>query len=106
MTDLDQGQWAAGLTTNDAVIIDVRTPEEWEEGIIPGAKLLNIFDAHAFMAGISEMDKTRGYYVYCRSGGRSGQACQIMETQGFKNVFNLNGGFSEWQGAKTDAPTL
>lgn len=100
MKDLDQKDWAAGLAkANNPIIIDVRSPEEWEDGIIPKAKLLNIFDAQGFMAGISVMDKSKEYYVYCRSGARSGQACQIMATQGFTLLYNLEGGFSAWTGA-------
>ena len=98
MKELDQKTCAEGISKEGVTIIDVRTPEEWEDGVIPGAKLLNIFDAQGFMAGISEMEKNGSYYVYCRSGGRSGQACQIMSAQGFKNLNNLTGGFSEWSG--------
>ena len=53
------------------------------------------------MEGAKELDKTKSYYVYCRSGGRSGQACMIMNSIGFEKAYNLMGGFMEWQGEKT-----
>jgi rhodanese-related sulfurtransferase len=44
------------------------------------------------------MDKSKNYYVYCRAGSRSSQACQIMDQMGFENTYNLAGGFSNWDG--------
>jgi rhodanese-related sulfurtransferase len=44
------------------------------------------------------MDKTKNYYVYCKAGGRSAQACIIMNQMGFENTFNLEGGFMNWNG--------
>ena len=45
-------------------------------------------------------DKSNYYFVYCKAGSRSAQACILMQELGFKNTFNLEGGFSEWLGAK------
>ena len=102
MQDLTQTQWAEKLAADDnAVILDVRTQNEIEEGYIPNAKHLDIMNAGAFMEGANEFDKSKNYYVYCRSGGRSGQACMIMDSIGFENTYNLMGGFMEWQGEKT-----
>mgnify|MGYP006264303443 FL=1 len=52
------------------------------------------------MGGIDNLDKTKNYYVYCHSGVRSVQACQIMASFGFSNLFNLLGGISDWSGLK------
>ncbi|MGB2761319.1 MAG: rhodanese-like domain-containing protein, partial [Maribacter stanieri] len=41
---------------------------------------------------------TKNYYVYCRSGNRSGQACAIMKNLGFDTAYNLQGGFMNWEG--------
>jgi rhodanese-related sulfurtransferase len=99
MENLSQAEWRKRLSeSTDAVIIDVRTPEEWEEGIVPGAKKLNIFNAPVFMAEIETMERDKEYFMYCRSGGRSGQAGQIMASKGFDKVYNLNGGMMEWEG--------
>jgi len=99
MADLQQEQWKAQLENDDnAFILDVRTADEVAEGIIPNAKNIDIYKGQGFIYELEELDKTKNYYVYCKSGGRSGQACAIMNQLGFKNAFNLIGGFSEWKG--------
>ncbi len=104
MKDITEKQWNE-LIANDtnAVIVDVRTPAEWNEGIIENAQLINIMQPHSFMDAIDKLDKSKNYYVYCRSGGRSAQACQVMNSIGIENTFNLLGGMMEWQG-KTSTP--
>lgn len=79
----------------DAVIIDVRTPEEWKDGVIPNAKLINLMEPTVFQQEVSKLDTGKNYYIYCRSGNRSGQACQIMDAKGFK-TYNLSGGIMQW----------
>lgn len=78
----------------DAVIIDVRTPEEEVEGKIEGDIKLNIMDSD-FPAKVQELDKNKNYYLYCRSGARSFSAGQYMEQFGLK-AFNLSGGIQAW----------
>ena len=84
----------------NSYLLDVRTLEEFEDSHIPNSKLLNIRDPQLFMDGIQELDKNKNYYVYCHSGVRSVQACQIMKSFGFENLYNLLGGISEWTGQK------
>lgn len=99
MQDITKEQWKEQVAANpDAVILDVRTLEEVEEGIIPGALHHDIHNPQGFMEAINAMDASKSYYVYCRSGGRSGQACQIMNQIGIENTYNLLGGFSNWDG--------
>lgn len=99
MENLTNQEWQERLTKDEnAVILDVRTQEEVDEGIIPNAMHLDIYDSAGFMAGIQEMDKSKNYYVYCRSGGRSQQACMLMSQFGINQVYNLSTGFSEWDG--------
>ncbi|MDX1278273.1 rhodanese-like domain-containing protein [Oceanihabitans sediminis] len=99
MADLSQNQWQEELLKDDnAVILDVRTAEEVEEGYIPNAVHADIYQPQEFMSKIEALDKTKTFYVYCRSGGRSAQACAIMNQMGFENTKNLLGGFSEWTG--------
>ncbi|MFN7116037.1 MAG: rhodanese-like domain-containing protein [Saprospiraceae bacterium] len=78
-------------TTEDAVILDVRTPAEYASGKIKGAINLDIF-APTFMDAVNKLDKNKTYLVYCRSGNRSGQACSKMAKQGFEKLYNLSGG--------------
>jgi rhodanese-related sulfurtransferase len=102
MQDLTQSQWLERLTQDDnALILDVRTQSEIEEGMIPEAQLIDIQNAAGFMQKANELDKSKNYYVYCRSGSRSAQACMILNSLGFPNTFNLLGGMMEWEGETT-----
>jgi len=86
-----------------AQIVDVRTPDEWNEGIIDGAVMNNIYDAD-FEAKLGKLDKEKPVAVYCKVGGRSGQAMAKMQELGFKEVYNLKGGMDAWKGA--NKPTV
>lgn len=100
--NLNQQQWATQLAQDDnAVILDVRTPEEWSHGIVPGAVMIDFYTGPDFLEGLQALDKDKNYYVYCKAGGRSAQACDIMNNLGIMKTFNLNGGFSQWQGDVT-----
>ncbi len=81
---------------SNAALLDVRTPEEVAAGAIDGAAVINIFDAD-FADKVAELDKSKAYFVYCRSGRRSANACQIMSDQGFGELFNLEGGYMAWE---------
>lgn len=83
---------------SNAVILDVRTQEEVAEGKIPNALHLDIYKGQEFVDEIKQLDTSKTYYVYCRSGVRSAQACAIMNQLGFQNTYNLVGGFSKWTG--------
>lgn len=99
MTDLTSKEWQEQVKNDpNALIIDVRTPEEIEEGIIPASINIDIMDPQAFMEGIESLDSNKSLYVYCRSGRRSVQACMILEQQGFDTTYNLLGGMLEWDG--------
>lgn len=71
-----------------AIILDVRTPEEYKEEHLAGARQLDFLNSEVFDAGIKQLDKSHTYYVYCRSGKRSHNACIKMKKQGFK-VFDM-----------------
>ena len=96
--DLDQIKWASESVETNNIILDVRTPEEFSEGYITNATNLNIYDANTFMSKIQSFNKENNYYIYCKSGARSAQACQIMGQLGFSNVYNLLGGITNWKG--------
>jgi len=103
MSDLSQQQWAEELSQDDnAIILDVRTNEEAEEGMIPNAILMDIYQPQEFINQLESFDKSKTFYVYCRSGGRSTQACAIMNQMGLSNTKNLLGGFMEWTGEITN----
>lgn len=97
--NLAQEVWVNQLENDgNAVILDVRTEDECNEGMIPGAINIDIYKGQGFIYLIEELDKSKNYYVYCRSGGRSGQACSIMNQLGFEKTYNLLGGMMEWNG--------
>jgi rhodanese-related sulfurtransferase len=77
------------------IILDVRTPEEFEENRIETA--LNIdYRSNTFKDEISKLERNRKYLVYCRSGRRSADAVKIMMELGFNDVKNVKGGITKW----------
>jgi rhodanese-related sulfurtransferase len=99
MADLSQENWVEQLQKDEnAFILDVRTDDEVGEGYIPKAKHIDIYLGQSFIDELQKLDKSKNYYVYCRSGNRSGQACAIMNSIGIENTFNLEGGFMNWEG--------
>ncbi|OEJ99046.1 rhodanese [Flavivirga aquatica] len=103
MEDLTQEEWVSQLAKDDnAIVLDVRTDAEVAEGVIKNAIHIDIYKGQDFINEIEELDKSKSYYVYCRSGNRSGQACNIMEELGFENAYNLEGGILEWEGELVD----
>jgi len=99
MADLTQEEWSEQLAADDnAVILDVRTEREFEDGYIPNAINIDIYLGREFMSELEKLDKNKSYYVYCRSGNRSRQACSIMNQLGFENAFNLDTGIIKWEG--------
>nr|WP_293488338.1 rhodanese-like domain-containing protein [Prevotella sp.] len=85
-----------------AIILDVRTPGEYKEEHLAGARQLDFLNTSVFDAGIKQLDNTHTYYVYCRSGKRSHNACIKMKKQGLK-VFDMEGGILNWK--KLGMPT-
>lgn len=101
MKELTQEEWQEKLKNdNDAVILDVRTEEEVDEGYIPNSQNIDIYKGQGFINEVEKLDKSKHYYIYCRSGKRSSQACTLLDQMGFKETYNLLGGFSEWEGDK------
>ncbi|WP_341729476.1 rhodanese-like domain-containing protein [Brooklawnia sp.] len=83
-----QSGYEAAPLDSDAILLDVRTPSEFAEGHLEGARLLD-FSGGQFEAAIPGMDPDAEYYLYCRSGNRAGQAMKLMEKAGIVNVTNL-----------------
>ena len=103
MEDLSQEEWVEQLEKDaNAVILDVRNDAEVAEGIIPNSIHLDIYKGQEFINALEDLDTSKSYYVYCRSGNRSGQACQIMEEMGFEKAYNLEGGMLDWTGDVVD----
>ena len=97
--NLDQSIWEKQfISEKNAVIIDVRTPVEFELSRIPNSKNIDFYNSQNFMQEIEKLNKDNSYYVYCRTGVRSANSCQLMSELGFKKVYNLLGGIVEWKG--------
>ncbi len=97
--NLAQEQWWQQYQDDtNAVILDVRTEEEVEESSIPNSIHIDIYKGQGFLDEVNNLDKNKSYYVYCKSGGRSNQACLLMGQLGFEKTFNLLGGITEWTG--------
>jgi rhodanese-related sulfurtransferase len=78
-----------------AIAIDVRTPDEFNDGHIPGSILIDIYNPN-FQNKIMELEKNKTYYIYCRSGSRSYHAGNYMRQSGFSNVYHLEEGILTW----------
>ena len=83
------------LSEKNTVVIDVRTPTEFQQKAIKGAINVNV-SSGSFQWQVGQLDKDKTYLVYCRSGNRSGQACKVMGGLGFTKVYNLSGGLMSW----------
>ncbi|MCL1594351.1 MAG: rhodanese-like domain-containing protein [Actinomycetia bacterium] len=82
-------------TQTDEIILDIRTPDEFSQGVIEGAINIDFYDSD-FADQLDALDKDARYVVYCRSGSRSGQARATFEELGFTNVTEIDGGIANW----------
>jgi rhodanese-related sulfurtransferase len=82
----------------DIVVLDVRTPEEFKEGHIAGAKNVD-FQSEDFKKQVAALDKSKTYLLHCAAGGRSARALKVLDEDKFSHVYHLNGGFSAWKEA-------
>jgi rhodanese-related sulfurtransferase len=88
---------AATIIAEDSaeIILDIRTPEEFNQGIIEGAINIDFYEP-TFSSDLDALDKDAHYVVYCRSGNRSGQAMSTFADLGFSNVTEIDGGIANW----------
>jgi len=85
------------ITKNDTqnIILDMRTLEEFNAGHIENAIMLDFYKQD-FTQKLSQLDKSKTYFIYCSSGNRTGQALKIMKKLEFTNVYNLKYGINDW----------
>lgn len=84
---------------NNVILIDVRTPEEYEAGHLEKARNINWFNQN-FAEQFVSISKDETIYVYCKKGGRSAKAQQLLDSLGYKKVVNLEGGYDAWSTQK------
>ena len=83
------------LQDNPGVLLDIRTPEEVSKGFLKNASFINFYDEN-FLQKASWVKKNQPIYVYCHAGGRSSKAAEMLIELGFREVYNLVGGYSKW----------
>ena len=96
--------FSEAVVNEQAILIDVRTPDEYAAGHLQGATNINV-DGASFASQIDALDKTKTYAVYCHSGRRSGIATAAMEKAGFVHIYDLDGGIQAWQSAGGEVVT-
>ena len=84
------------LELEDVQLVDVRTPEEYNEGYIAKAQNIN-FESPTFDDDITKLDKNKPVLLYCQAGGRSAKCAEKMVKAGFVKVYDLEGGISKWK---------
>ena len=82
--------------TSDALLLDIRTPEEIAKGYLKGAVFMDFYDS-TFKEQVAVIDKEKPVFIYCAIGGRSWDAAKIMQEMGFKKIYDLKGGIIVWK---------
>ena len=80
----------------DFVVLDVRTPEEFATGRLPGAVNVDI-QVPKFQDRLAALDRGKTYLVYCRTGNRSARAVRVMKSLGFQSVYHMTEGILRWE---------
>ena len=93
---LPSSEFKKAIQKKPIQLIDVRTPHEFAAGNIKGAKNMDLFNSKAFEQGASKLNKEIPVYLYCQSGNRSKSASSLFVKMGFSQVYDLNGGYSNW----------
>jgi thioredoxin 1 len=105
-----QGQSGVEKLTNDnfekklnatekKILLDVRTPDEYKRGHLTNAILVNYYD-NDFKNQVAQLDKNKPVFVYCATGIRSASAAKVLAGLGFKEIYDMQGGYNAWAGAK------
>jgi phage shock protein E len=95
-TSLAAESFQAAIQKQPGILLDVRTPEEYAEGHLPAARNLD-YKSESFKDSLQTLDKNKPYYIYCKSGVRSGKAADMMKEMGFTQVYNMEGGIDAWK---------
>ncbi|HPF10027.1 MAG TPA: rhodanese-like domain-containing protein [Flavobacteriaceae bacterium] len=93
---LDKETFKKAIEADSIQLVDVRTPQEYEAGHINNARNIDYFDQGNFTNSFEKLDKEKPVYVYCRSGNRSQKAAALLEAMGFREIYDLRGGYLGW----------
>jgi thioredoxin len=94
-TNLSPKEFKSAFEKENAILLDVRTPQEINGGMIENASTIDFYDAD-FSKKIAKIQKDKTVYVYCKSGGRSSKAAKMLLESGHAKVVNLKGGIMAW----------
>ncbi|GAB6977260.1 rhodanese-like domain-containing protein [Prevotella falsenii] len=94
--NVDVSQFEKIIQKGNVQIVDVRTEKEYKEGYIKDAQNIDVLQESFAATAKQKLDRSKPVAVYCRSGRRSAQACEILKASGFK-TYNLLGGILEWK---------
>ena len=98
-TSLEAKEFQTKVTsTKNAIVLDVRTADEYNNGHLTNAVNID-WNESAAEAKLKALDPTSTYFVYCLSGGRSSGAAEYLRENGFKEVYELDGGIMKWRAA-------
>ncbi|SCY23638.1 Rhodanese-related sulfurtransferase [Nonlabens sp. Hel1_33_55] len=89
-------EFKEAIAIENVQLVDVRTPEEFKEGAIDGAINIDYFQQETFEKEFEKLDKTKPIYIYCKSGNRSQKSSVILDTLGFNEIYELQGGYTAW----------
>ena len=93
---LDVANYKEVVVGKDVQLVDVRTPQEYQAGYIDDAINIDFMNQETFKEAFEKLDKTKTLYIYCRSGNRSQKSVPLLKAMGFKEIYDLKGGYNAW----------
>ncbi|NKI30899.1 rhodanese-like domain-containing protein [Croceivirga thetidis] len=96
ITKIDKTYLKENVIGKQVQLVDVRTAEEYEVGRIGDAVNFNVVQGDEFLEQIKTLDKSKPVYLYCKAGGRSNRAAELLKAEGFTQIFDYSGGYNDW----------
>ena len=97
---LSAADYKEAIKNNSVQLVDVRTGAEFNQGAIKGAVNIDYFKEDSFEKKFNQLDKGKPIFIYCRSGNRSQKAAARLDSLGFKEIYDLKGGYLNWSQKK------
>lgn len=97
VTLLSPSEAESYLSQEGMQVVDVRTPQEYNEGHLPNVKHIDFYHADFRAQLTNQLDKDKPVMVYCKSGGRSGKTAKLLKDFGFAEIYDIQGGFTKWK---------
>nr|WP_299487346.1 rhodanese-like domain-containing protein [uncultured Allomuricauda sp.] len=97
VTIVTKTELKAALEDEDIQLLDVRRPEEYDQGHIDGAVNVNVLDTISFRKGLTSFDRQKPIYIYCQAGKRSKKASEKLKEMGFLTIYDYSDGYGSWE---------